>query len=292
MPLSHFLLAFTVIFIWGTNFVVIKWGLADFHPFWFATLRFVFSFLPWIFFLKRPKASWSSLIMVGCLMGVGQFGLLYFAMQSYISAGMASLLVQAQIFFTLLLSIFLFKEFPTKLQTLAIMISLIGYVIVISVSIAHPQTVMTLTGITLVFGAAFAWSCSNLVIRKVGKVNMLNFLVWSSPFATVPLVLLSILFEGTDSIISSTQQASLSAWGAVLWQAIANTLFGFGIWNFLLTRHSSASFTPLALLIPIFGILSATWLLNEPLPFWQIIGAIIVMLGLSMNVLSSLKRTT
>lgn len=54
MPLSHLLLALAVVFVWGTNFVVIKWGLADLPPLLFATLRFTLSAFPLLLFVKRP----------------------------------------------------------------------------------------------------------------------------------------------------------------------------------------------------------------------------------------------
>src|SRR3954463_982528 len=101
MPASHLLLAFAVVFIWGTNFVVIKWGLAEFPPFVFAALRFLFCVIPWIAFIRKPAVSWGKLAAFGVLLGAGQFGLLFLAMQHDISPGLASLLIQSQVFFTI-----------------------------------------------------------------------------------------------------------------------------------------------------------------------------------------------
>ena len=81
MPLSHLLLGLSVVVVWGTNFVVIKWGLGDFPPFLFAALRFIFSALPWVFFVRRPAVSWKRLAAAGIFTGVGQFDLLFWAMQ-------------------------------------------------------------------------------------------------------------------------------------------------------------------------------------------------------------------
>src|SRR3546814_5045203 len=116
MPLSHLLLALTVVFIWGTNFVVIKWGLAEFPAFLFATLRFLLSALPWVFVFRRPAVPWSAMACAGLLLGVGQFGLLYWAMRQDISPGLASLVVQSQVFFTILMS--RSEEHTSELQSL------------------------------------------------------------------------------------------------------------------------------------------------------------------------------
>jgi O-acetylserine/cysteine efflux transporter len=95
------MLALAAVFIWGTNFVVIKWGLAEFQPFLFAALRFAFCVVPWIFFIPRPAVSWSRLAAFGVLLGAGQFGLLFLAMQADVTPGLASLLIQSQVFFTI-----------------------------------------------------------------------------------------------------------------------------------------------------------------------------------------------
>src|SRR6185503_13361628 len=99
------LLALTVVFIWGTNFVVIKIGLGAFPPLLFATLRFAFAALPWIFFIRRPAVAWRYLIAFGLFLGVGQFGLLFIAMRADITPGLASLVMQVQVFFTVGLSL-------------------------------------------------------------------------------------------------------------------------------------------------------------------------------------------
>ena len=104
LPLRHLFLALAVVAVWGTNFVVIKLALADLPPLLFATLRFVFALLPAILFMRRPPVAWSNLAAYGLLIGVGQFGVMYMAIRDNISPCLASLLVQAQVFFTIALA--------------------------------------------------------------------------------------------------------------------------------------------------------------------------------------------
>lgn len=96
----EFALAFAVVFIWGTNFAVIKLGIAEFPPLLFAALRFGLAALPWCIFIRRPNIRWRYLAAIGLLLGAGQFGVLFIAMRADISAGLASVVIQAQVFFT------------------------------------------------------------------------------------------------------------------------------------------------------------------------------------------------
>ena len=290
MPLSHLLLALLVVFIWGTNFVVIKWGLAEFPAFLFAALRFLFSALPWIVILRRPAVPWNMLARAGLLLGVGQFGLVYWAMREDISPGLASLVVQAQVFFTIIMSMVVTGERARPLQIMALILATCGYGLVAWYSATDPTSAVTLFGFGVVMAAAFCWACTNMVMRKAGRVNMLAFTAWSSLFAIVPLLLISLFTEGADSVVYALTHASGWGWVAAVWQGVGNTVFGFGMWGWLLARHPAVTITPMALLVPVFGILASAVLLQEALPAWKIIATCLVLGGLSLNVYASRAR--
>ncbi len=281
MPTTHLLLALSVVFVWGTNFVVIRWGLDGLPPFLFATLRFAFSALPWLLFIPRPTAPWRKIAAFGVLLGVGQFGLLFLAMRSSISPGLASLVVQLQVFFTIGLSLWLMGERVRGFQVMGLLLALAG----LGVIAANLDASVTLLGIGLVLSAAFFWSLANLVVKSLGPVNMLHFMVWSSVFAVPPLFALSWLIEGPQAISEGLQHAGALVWASVLWQAVGNTLYGYGVWNWLLARHPAATVTPLALLIPVFGMGASALSLGEPLPGWKLGAAALVLMGLAVIVL-------
>lgn len=281
MPIRHFLLALAVVAIWGSNFVVIKLGLNALPPLLFAALRFFFAVLPAIFFLPRPQVGWRNLAAYGLLIGVGQFGVLYLAMRAQISPGLASLVVQTQVFFTLLLAMRLAKERVQGYQWLGLALAAGGIAVIAS----HTDGSTTVLGVLMVLAAAFSWACGNLVGKRAGRVNMLAYMVWTSLFAVPPLILLSLLVEGPAAIAQGLQQAGWGTWAAVLWQSVGNTLFGYGVWGWLLARHAAATIVPMALLVPVFGIGSAALLLGEPLPPWKLGAAALVMSGLALNLL-------
>lgn len=282
MPLKHLLLALAVVFVWGTNFVVIRWGLDGLPPFLFAALRFAFSALPWLLFVPRPTAPWHKMAAFGVLLGVGQFGLLFLAMQGNISPGLASLVVQVQVFFTIGLSLLLMGERVRGFQLAGLLLALAGLGVI---ALHLNAAVVTWLGLGLVVSAAFFWASANLVVKSLGSVNMLHFMVWSSVFAVPPLLALSWAIEGPALMQTALTQATPLVWASVLWQALGNTLFGYGVWNWLLARHPAATVAPLALLVPVFGMGASALSLGESLPAWKLGAAALVLGGLAVIVL-------
>ena len=276
-----------MVFVWGTNFVVIRWGLDGMPPFLYATLRFVFSALPWLLLVPRPTVPWSRMAAFGVLLGVGQFGLLFLAMRNDISPGMASLVVQSQVFFTIGLSLFLLRERLRWFQGVGLAMALAG----LAVIGMNLDASITLIGLALVLAAAFFWASANLVVKSLGPVNMLHFMVWSSVFAIPPLLTLSLWLEGPALMADAMEHASAGVWLSVFWQALGNTLFGYGVWNWLLARHPAATVAPLALLVPVFGMGASALSLGESLPGWKLGAAALVLGGLAVIVLWPKLRT-
>nr|WP_205959658.1 EamA family transporter [Ramlibacter humi] len=281
MSPAHLLLALAVVVVWGTNFVVIKAALHELPPLLFATLRFLFALLPAMFFLPRPRVPLANLAGYGLLIGAGQFGLLYIAIDRRISPGLASLVVQTQVFFTIGLAMWLAGERLRGFQALAVLVAAAG----LGVVGWHTDTTTTVAGLGLVLCAAASWAAGNILSKRAGNINMVAYVVWSSAFSVPVLFVLSLAFDGWDRIAHSVQQASWGTWAAVAWQSWANSLFGYAAWNWLLSRYTAATVTPLALLIPVFGMgASALWL-GEPLPGWKLLAAALVIGGLAINIL-------
>ena len=278
---AHFLLALAVVAVWGTNFVVIKTALNDLPPLLFATLRFLLALLPAALFLRRPRVALGNLAGYGLLIGAGQFGLLYIAVDGRISPGLASLVVQTQVFFTIGLAMWLAGERLRAFQAAAVVLAAAG----LGVVGLHTDATTTWAGLLLVLGAALSWSGGNILTKRAGSINMLAYVVWSSAFSVPVLFGLSLAFEGWDRITGSLGHAGVGTWVAVAWQAWGNTLFGYAAWSWLLSRYQAAAVTPMALLVPVFGMgASALWL-HEPLPGWKLLAAALVIAGLALNVL-------
>jgi O-acetylserine/cysteine efflux transporter len=281
LPWRHLLLGLLVVAVWGSNFVVIKFALAHLPPLFMAFLRFALAFLPAALLVARPAVPWRELAAYGVLIGAGQFGLLFLAMTAYISPGLASLVIQTQVFFTIGLAALLAGEGVRRLQWLGLACAAAGLALIA----ARGDASATPLGLGLVLTAAASWAVGNLVGRRAGRVDMLGYMVWSSAFALPPLLVLSLWFEGPRAIAAGLAAADAATWAAVVWQAVGNTLFGYAAWGWLLARHPAATVTPLALGVPIFGMAASAWWLQEPLPGWKLAAAALVLTGLALNVL-------
>ena len=280
LPASHLLLALAIVAVWGTNFVVIKLSLAAFPPFLFAALRYTFAFLPLVFFVPRPKTSWVNLCIYGLAVGVGQFGVLYFAIDGRISPGLASLVIQTQVFFTIGFAMFFVKERLRTYQMLAVLVAMAG----LGIIALHTDATTTFLGLALVVFTGFSWGVANTVSRRAGSINMLAYVVWASAFAIPPLFAISFLFEGGwEHMNASLTLAPVGAWAGVLWQSWGNTIFGYSAWAWLLSKHPAAVVAPAPLLVPIFGMGAAAYFLGESLPAWKILAAGLVIVGLIIN---------
>jgi O-acetylserine/cysteine efflux transporter len=281
LPPRHLLLALAVVAVWGTNFVVIKYALGTLPPLLLGTLRFALAFAPVALFVRRPAAGWRTLAAYGVLIGAGQFGLLFIALRADITPGLASLVVQIQVFFTIGLAMALAGERVRGFQWRALALAVAG----LAVIAFHTDATTTPFGLALVIGAALCWAAGNMVAKRAGRVDMLGFMVWSSLFAVPPLLLLSLLLEGPQTMAAGLAAAGPGVWAAVLWQSAGNTLFGYGAWAWLLARHSAATITPMALLVPVFGMGASALLLGEALPGWKLAAGSLVLAGLALNVL-------
>ena len=274
------MLALAIVAVWGTNFVVIKISLASFPPFLFAALRYIFALLPMVFFVSKPKVPWTNLCIYGMAVGIGQFGVLYYAINGHISPGLASLVIQTQVFFTIGFAMFFAKEKLRLYQVVAVIVAMIG----LGIIAVHTDATTTVLGLALVVVAGFSWGVANTTSRRAGSINMFSYVIWASIFAIPPLLAISWFFEGGWEVMSTSMaSASMAAWTAVLWQAWGNTLFGYAAWGWLLSKHPAALVAPAPLLVPIFGMGASAFFLSEPLPAWKILAAGLVIAGLLVN---------
>ena len=281
LSLRHALLAVAVTMVWGTNFVVIKVGLGQLPPLTFAALRFAFAFAPAALFLKRPDVPIRNLAAFGVLIGLGQFGLLYIALHGMVQPGLASLVMQSQVFITIGLSMWLTKERLRGFQWTALAVGAAGLAVIFS----HIDASTTISGLGLVLCASMGWALGNTVQRATPSANSLAYVVWASAFSVPPLVLVALVVEGWPAMSAGVAHASVTTWAVILWQSFGNSLFGYAAWGFLLARYPAATISPFALLIPVSGMAASALFLGEPLPIWKLIAATLIISGLAINLL-------
>lgn len=282
MNLKSTLLALIVVLIWGVNFSVIKFGLEELPPILFSSLRFFIVAIPAVFFIPFPKTSVWNVLGVGVFLGVLKFSFLFISMKADASAGISSLLLQAQVIFTIILSVIIFKEKVSIAQLIGMMIALIGF----GFFFFTVDTNITLLGIVLILSASIFWSVSNVIMKQIKDVNLLHFMVWVSLIPPLPLFILSYFYESHEPL-TLLLNSSIKTWASVAYTGYISTLVAFAIWGWLLKNYNSAVVTPFALAIPVVGIISSNILLNEQLNHIETLGAILILFGLFISVLGN-----
>jgi O-acetylserine/cysteine efflux transporter len=286
VTLRDSLLAVLVALLWGLNFVAIDIGLhaggQNFPPLLFVALRFVLVVVPWIFFVRKPEVGWKAIVGVGLFMSAGQFGLLYLAMALGMPAGLASLVLQAQVLLTVLLAAVFLNERPTMRQLAGVGLGVAGLGLVA----VGRSAVAPLLPLVIVLAAALSWAAGNVIARKAKASSGLGLVVWSGAVVPLPLGALSVLVDGPDTVWNSLSTIQVPTMLSALYTAVFASLVGYGIWNRLLASHPSSTVVPFTLLVPVVG-MSAAWLVLAEVPSpTELAGGLLLLGGVATAVLT------
>jgi len=279
MPPRDIALALGVVVIWGLNFIAIKWSVAEIPPFLLTALRYVGCAFPAVFFIKRPKVGWPIMLAYGLSVGVLQFSFLFTAIQLGMPAGLASLVMQMQVFFTMGLAVLFLGERPTGIQIGGAALALVGLG---AIGSEHLGSAVLLP-LLMTLAAALFWGLSNIVTKRAGKVDMLAFVVWGALVPIAPMLVLSLLFEGPQALLD-LGSVSPAAIGSIVFIAYGSTLIGYGIWAVLLGKYPASFVAPFSLLVPVVGFAAAYLILGEQISLLEILGSVLIFFGLMLNV--------
>ncbi|GGW27403.1 EamA family transporter [Streptomyces caelestis] len=275
---SHLALAVLVAAVWGVNFTVIEIGLDHFPPILFSALRFLAAALPAVFFVGRPKVAWKWIVTVGLVLGVAKFSFLFVGMDAGMPAGLSSLVLQSQAVFTAGIAALTLGERPSRIRLLGMTVALAG----IAVAAVDEGTSGPLGAFALVVGAAVCWGATNVLTRKAAPPDALNFMVWVSTVPVLPLLVISLLTEGPSRDLAALRALDWQGAGTVLYVAWITTVFGFGVWGFLLRHHPASTVAPFSLLVPVFGLSSAFLFLGEPVSPLRWCAAVLLVGGVGL----------
>ncbi len=286
MRLRHALLAVLVALIWGTNFVAIRVGLDDVPPLLFLAIRFVVVCVPAVFLVRRPELPWRDLLLIGAFVSLGQFAMLYLGLHLGMPPGLSSLVLQAQVLFTVLIASVWLHERPTARQVLGVSIGAVGLA-VIAVGRGLTSPLLPLAFLVL---AALSWAIGNVLTRRSGVISGLGLTVWSGVVVPLPALALSLLFEGPEAIAHGLASFGWQAVASTAYTAYLSSLVGYGVWNTLLARHAVASVTPFAMLVPVFGMVAAAIAFGErPTPL-ELTGGVALLVGVGVAVVRGRVR--
>jgi O-acetylserine/cysteine efflux transporter len=275
----HVALAVLVAAIWGLNFVVVEVGLDDFPPLLLSALRYTLASLPLLLLGGGAAVPWRWVLAVGGAIGVVKFSLLFVGMDVGMPAGLASLVLQVQAFFTLGFAAVLLRERLRAAQVAGLALASAGLVLVAS----GLDGVATPAGFALVIAAAAAWGVGNVAIKRAAPADPFRFMSWMCLVPPVPLLVLSLTFEGPRAVGDALAGIDLGGLGAVAYIAFAATTVGWGLWAYLMRAYSASTVAPFSLLVPVFGLAFAALLLGEPLGARVIVAAVLVVSGVFLT---------
>lgn len=312
MTLLHFIaLAVLVAFIWGVNFTFIAWALESFPPLMLTALRFFFTAVPLVLFLKPPKFN-RTLFIYAIGTFVMQYAFVFTAMHLGASAGLTALLLQVQIFITVLLAYIILGESVSRMQIIGMLVGVLGLG-VIALNLGGD---MPLVGFICILIAAIGWSFGNIASKqastqqstsniataspvnsnnkasnRTSALSALSLVVWGGLIACIVLTLSSLLFENEAWTLATFTQASFKSWLSLGFIVYVSTLIGFGLWAHLLSQNIASKVMPFALLVPVFGMATSVLLIGEVVTWWKMLAMVLILSGLILaNVKMGLGR--
>jgi O-acetylserine/cysteine efflux transporter len=280
MALRDILLALVLATLWGSTFTAMKIGVVDVPPLAMNALRFCLSAFPALLFIRFPAVPLWTVVAFGLVLGVTKFSVLFTALKVGMPASLASIVLQMQVFFTIGFAWFLMGERPGRPQMIGAGVAFLGMLLFAQDKLENAA----LFPLLLCLLAAGLWGVANIIVKKAKTTDILAFVVWSSAVAGPVLVLLSLAIDGPQVLWNVVTHPGWSTVLVSLYLSFGATLFGYSVWNSLISRYPVALVGPFALLIPVSGMACGILFLDEALSWKAIIASAIVFLGLVINV--------
>ena len=272
------MIAIFIVFLWGFNFVALKITVTYLPPIFSAAFRFLLISIPWIFIFKKPKISVFQFITIPLTLGVFQYSFLYYGMSLGLSSGLSAVVLQTQAFFTVFFASVLMKEKLKSREIYGLIVGASGVLILFLLNDGD----FKIESVLIILIAAISLGIANIQLKGLGDINMVSFLIWMSPIASILLFIISYIFEFDDIKNIEVTKIELKVIVSVLYTAYFSYVVGFTLWQYLLNKYNSVKVTPFGLLVPITGSLFGFLFLGEIIEWYQVLSGIIIMSGLML----------
>ncbi len=268
---------------WGLSFVAIKLGLESFSPFTLVAIRFAIAGFPLVLIYRRPPVPFARLVVYSFSIGVLQYGLMFLAIHYKLPAGLSSVLIQFQVYITIFLAWVFYREKVTFFQIMGFLLSAIGLIVIGYEYMLGAE----FFAFGLILLSALFWSFGNTLIKSFKISDFAGFIAWTSFISAVPLVALALVVDGPQSIVTQITHSSLRSWLSLLFMAYLATHLSFTLFSTVMLKFPASRVMPFATLVPIYGLASNAFFLDEHLSAYQRAGSALVFLGLIVTVLLS-----
>ncbi len=280
MRLPHVLALTFAQVLWGANFAVLKFGLADWPPLFFVSLRLIAVGLLLTPFVGLPKRTQlPGLIAICGVLGIIHFGAL-FASLDLADAATTSIVIQIQVPIAALVAAWLFGETLHWRRWTGMALALAG----IALLVGRPSFQGGLPAIFLILVAAVSWVAANIQIKKLeGEISGWQLNAWVGLFSAPMVLALSLLTESGH--VEAIRHARPGAWIAMAYQVGVVTVVCYGLWYSMMRRYPIGQVMPFTLLEPVFGATAAVLLLHETWDWVMVLGGLVTVSGLAIIIL-------
>lgn len=292
MPPKHAALGLLVALIWGVNFLAIELGLRDTLPLVLVAMRFTLVAVPLVLFVPKPDVSWRSLVGIGLFMSAGQFGLLFTAMHLGLPAGLAAVVLQCQMIFTLVIGLMVLRERPTRMQLVGALIGVVGLGVVAVGRIEGAADFGAIVPLLICVAAGLSWGIGNVVSRSAQGTNGFGIVVWSALVVPLPVLAFSLLLDGPAAVGEAFATIGWETVVSVVYTAGLASLVGYSIWTSLLGRHPAAVVAPFALLVPPIGLAAAAVVLGEVPNVLELAGSAVLVGGVAVGLVRGRREAS
>ena len=277
-------LVFIVSFLWGSNFVAMKVALDTFDPFTLSALRngiaalvLVLYSLTFGFPPPKTKREWIAIFWISFHLTTVSSICFTFGLQ-YVSASLASVLVNTMPFFMVIFARAFLAESPTSGGLIGLLLGFGGAALIASPTTADSSTISPIGLISILLAAA-TWASGSVLVKKSGLLgpNAPFFVAVQLAMSFVCLSLVSVWHEG----LGSAEVTGLGI-ASLLYGSIPGLAIPFLMWSEILRRGSTLKASATAYLVPLFAIACGFIFLGDRLTPIEIAGGLLVLSGVGI----------
>ena len=273
------LMALTVPLLWGLGFVFAKGAINHFPPILLMAFRFSVTALVLVWFAPLPKGKFIAIFKIAIVAAAIQYSLTFTGVKG-LEAGLASIIVQLEVPFLVILGAVLLNEKPDSKKWIGIAVSFLG----VAIMSQQDELSGSLVSIILVLSGCFAWALGQVMVRKLTDITGMRVTAWIAFFATPQLFLMSAIFE--QGQIEAIQTAKPIVWWTVLYLGLIMTCLGYYFWNSLIRQHDVGKVAPFLLLLPVFSVVGGNVFLGETLTLEKFYGGSTILIGIAIITLN------
>ena len=276
-------LAILVPCVLGFGFVIAKPAMESFPPILLNGLRWSLSGLLMCYFFPFPRNFIKQMFAISIIGGSIQYSLSFYGLKMLDGAS-ATLFVQAEIPFGILIAYFLLGEKVPLKNIIGLIVAFVG----IAILSGNPNLEGKMIGVILILSGAFLWSLAQVFAKDVSeKIGGLALTAWLGIFSGPQCIIASYFIEGNT--LDYIKNATSEAWIIVIYLAVGMNVIGYSCWYSVLSRNPVNNVMSVLLLFPITGLLTSIFILKETPNTYAYFGGAIIISGVAMILINKKK---